>query len=354
MAITLSGISNDILSTTIYEIKDEVAEGLFETTPFLSVAKKLGKIKTFNGGYKLVVPVETKEHSLITVLDSGWEALDLSVQDFTEQAEYDWTRIAIPVLISGREEAENSGDRAVIDLAEARYKNAMSALMRQINKQIVQNDSSFTALGTLNGNTVIDGAPAGAGGVSTGFLEAVAPELDGGSPVNTMGSLARAGVRGLQNQFLDGAGSFGIAEMFALETKASTLMPAGGDGGRFHLTLASPSSYTAYRNALFANERYVDAKTLDAAGITALQFSSGVIMPERNMAKSGATGNEINSMMMLNLDGIELQVHQGADFEFTGFENISGYDGRYGRILFMGGLTASQLGSSALYTDAES
>jgi len=89
---------------------------LFETTPFLSMSRKLGKIKTFNGGYKLVVPVETKVHSQVTVLDSGWEALDLSVQDFTEQAEYDWTRIAIPVLISGREEAENSGDKAIIDL----------------------------------------------------------------------------------------------------------------------------------------------------------------------------------------------------------------------------------------------
>ena len=85
MGITLSGISNDLLSTTIYEIADEVAEGLFETTPFLSMSRKLGKIKSFNGGYKLVVPVETKVHSQVTVLDSGWEALDLSVQDFTSR-----------------------------------------------------------------------------------------------------------------------------------------------------------------------------------------------------------------------------------------------------------------------------
>jgi hypothetical protein len=349
MGITFIGISNDILSTIIYEIKDEVAEGLFETTPFLSVARKLGKVKSFSGGYKLVVPVETKEHSLVTVLDSGWEALDLSVQDFTEQAEYDWTRIAIPVLISGREEAENSGERAIIDLAEARYKNAMSALMRQVNKQIVQNTSSFPSLGSLNGSTISDGGT-GAGGVSTGFLEAVAPA----SQVNTMGTLSHSLAIGLQNQFLDGAGSFAVAEMFELEAKASTVMPAGGDGGRFYLTLASPSAYVAYRNALFSQERFVDAKTLDASGISSLQFSSGVIMPDRNLVKAGAAANEKNSFMMLNLDGIQLQVHSGADFEFTGFENISGYDGRYGRILFMGGLTASHLGSSALYTDAES
>ena len=348
MGITLSGISNDILSTTIYEIADEVAEGLFETTPFLSVARKLGKVKSFSGGYKLVVPVETKEHSLVTVLDSGWEALDLSIQDFSEQAEYDWTRVAIPVLISGREEAENSGDKAIIDLAEARYKNALSALMRQVNKQIVQNTSAFTSLGTLNGNT--DAGGTGAGGVASGFMEQRAPA----SQTNTMGTLSRTGVVGLQNQYATGGGTFAVSTLFELEALASTVAPAGGDGGRFHLTLASPGGYTAYRNALYTNERFVDAKTLDASGVTSLQFSSGVIMPDRNLVKSGATGTAANSFMMLNLDGIQLQIHSGADFEFTGFENISGYDGRYGRILFMGGLTASHLGSSALYVDAES
>jgi hypothetical protein len=355
MGITLSGISNDVLSTTIYEIEDEVAEGLFETTPFISYAKKLGKIKSFSGGYKLVVPVETKEHSLVTVLDSGWEALDLSVQDFTDQAEYDWTRIAIPVLISGREEAENAGDKAIIDLAEARYKNAMSALMRQVNKQIVANDSSFTSMGTLNGLTAADGGTAP--GVSTGFLENRVPA----SQTNTMGTLNRTGVVGLQNQFKDGAGAGVtnlIKNMYELEANASTVMPAGGDGGRFHLTLASPLAYVNYRNALFAQERYVDAATLDSNGVTSLQFSSGVIVPERAMPFSapGATsqGNEIASMMMLNLDGICLYTHTGADFTFTGFENISGYDGRYGRILFMGGLTANHLGSSALLTDSDS
>ena len=67
MGISLSGISNDVLSTTIFEIEDEVSEALFETTPFISTARQLGKVKSFSGGYKLVVPVETKEHSLVIV-----------------------------------------------------------------------------------------------------------------------------------------------------------------------------------------------------------------------------------------------------------------------------------------------
>ena len=76
------------------------------------------------------------------------------------------------------------------------------------------------------------------------------------------------------------------------------------------------------------------------------------MMPERAMPTAGAAADAINSFMLLNLDGICLYVHDGADFTFTGFENISGYDGRYGRILFMGGLTGNHVGSSGLITNA--
>tara|TARA_R110000765_G_scaffold389353_1_gene481795 strand:+ start:58 stop:399 length:342 start_codon:yes stop_codon:yes gene_type:complete len=111
------------------------------------------------------------------------------------------------------------------------------------------------------------------------------------------------------------------------------------------------TAYTLYRNELFAKERYIDAKTLDSAGVQSLAFSSGVIMPERDMEV--ATAAQATSMMMLNLDGIQLHIHKDADFSFTGFENVTGYDGRYGKVLFMGGLVANHLGSSALLTNME-
>ena len=351
MSITLTSVSNDILSTTIYDIEDSVSDALFQTTPFLSVAKKLKKIKYFNGGFKLVVPVETDESTQMTVLSSGWEPLNMSVKDALDNAEYDWLRVAMPVLISGREEAINSGEKAIIDLAEVRYKNALAALMRKINKQIVAGDvTGLSALGTLNGTATL--------GSATGFLQNAAL----GSQTNNMGGLSRGSIVGLNNQFatvgVSGGGTAafslnGLKKMYELEAKASTVSPAGGDGGRFHLTLASTTSYIEYRNALAEKERYVDAKTLDAMGVQSLAFSSGIIMPEREMSVAGSASANDSSMYMLNLDGISLQIHKDADFKFTGFENVTGYDGRYGRILFMGGLTASHLGSSAILTDAE-
>jgi len=344
MPITFTGITNDLLSTTLYNIHDQIVDGLFQTSPFLSVSKKLGKIKYHQGSFKLVVPIETAEQTTSTQITTGWEPVNMAVQEISQQAQYDYSRVVRPVLISGKEETSNRGEKAIIQLAEARHKAAIAAMMRELNRQIVQGGvSAFSSVTSLNGNT-------GFGGGATGLLEANAV----GSQTNTVGGLARGSVVGLNNQFLDGAGTTAdiIKNLYTLEARASTLLPAGGDGGRFHLTLASMEAYAAYRNGLFANERFIDVKSLDASGVQSLAFSSGVMMPDRDIGFGQTSTSVENSFMLLNLDGIFLDTLEGADFAFTGFMDYPGYDGRYGQIVWQGGLCAGHLGSSALYVDA--
>lgn len=346
MPITFTGITNDLLSTTIYNVHDQIVDGLFQTSPFLSVSKKLGKIKYHQGSYKLVVPIETAEQTISTQITTGWEPVNMAVQEISQQAQYDYSRVVRPVLISGKEETSNRGEKAIIQLAEARHKAAIAAMMRELNRQIVQGGvSAFSNVTSLNGNT-------GFGGLADGFLEADVV----GSQGNTVGGLARGSVVGLNNQFKLGNATPStdlLKDLFTLESEASTLLPAGGDGGRFHLTLASMAAYAAYRNELYQNERFIDVKSLDAAGVQSLAFSSGVMMPDRDIGFGQATPSSVeNSFMLLNLDGIFLDQLEGADFAFTGFMDYPGYDGRYGQIVWQGGLCAGHLGSSALYVNA--
>ena len=348
MPITFTGITNDLLSTTLYNIHDQIVDGLFQTSPFLSVSKKLGKIKYHQGSFKLVVPIETAEQTTSTQITTGWEPVNMAVQEISQQAQYDYSRVVRPVLISGKEETSNRGEKAIIQLAEARHKAAIAAMMRELNRQIVQGGvSAFSNVTSLNGNTSF-------GGLTDGFLEA----NDVGSQTNGVGGLTRGSVVGLNNQFIDGnpsgAGTVAdiIKNLYTLEARASTLLPAGGDGGRFHLTLASMTAYAAYRNALFANERFIDVKSLDAGGVQSLAFSSGVMMPDRDIGFGQTSSTKENSFMLLNLDGIFLDQLEGADFAFTGFMDYPGYDGRYGQIVWQGGLCAGHLGSSALYMNA--
>jgi len=261
----------------------------------------------------------------------------------TQQAEFNYTRYVVPVAMSGKEIASNKGDKAIIDLAQSRHQAAIQNSMRAINRQIVQG-GVLTGMASLNGNLNY-------GGTTTGFLEAVDPTLASG---NTFGGLTRGLVPGLRNQFLDNAHSTAtlIANLQLLETRASTLAPPLSDGGRFHLTLAKMEAYAAYRNLLFVQERFVDAKELDASGVSGISFSSGVMMPDRDMG-FGQTDTDVeNSFMCLNLDGIWLQVVDGEDFSFSGLNAYSGYDGWIGQINWQGTLAGGHLGSQALMIDA--
>jgi hypothetical protein len=349
MPITFTGITNDLLSTTLYNIHDQIVDGLFQTSPFLSVSKKLGKAKYHQGSFKLVVPIETAEQTTSTQITTGWEPVNMAVQEISQQAQYDYSRVVRPVLISGKEETSNRGEKAIIQLAEARHKAAIAAMMRELNRQIVQGGvSAFSLVNSLNGNS--DFAVGFSDVTTRGFLE----EQDPGSQTNSVGGLTRGSVVGLNNQFKDGGGTVAdiLKNLYTLEAQASTLLPAGGDGGRFHLTLASMTAYAAYRNALFQNERFIDVKSLDAAGVQSLAFSSGVMMPDRDIGFGQTSTTKENSFMLLNLDGIFLDTLEGADFAFTGFMDYPGYDGRYGQIVWQGGLCAGHLGSSALYINA--
>ena len=345
MPVTFNGITSDLVSTTLYDVHDSIVDGLYQSLPFLAVSKKLGKIRHGDGSYKYVVPVQTDNQTDVTEITSGWEPLNLTIREMTQQAEFNYARAVAPVAISGKERTSNKGERAIIDLAQSRHQNAVGHLMREVERQIVQgNPNISTNLGTLNGNL-------GYGGVDTGFLEAVLTTDPSG---NTFGGLDRGFVPGLRNQFIDNQGSTAnlIANLQLLEARASTLAPPLSDGGRFHLTLASMTAYAAYRNLLFIQEHFIDAKSLDASGVSGIAFSSGVMMPDRYIGDGRSDTDDENSFMCLNLDGIWLHVVDGADFAFSGLSEYTGYDGWIGNIVFQGALAGGHLGSQALMVDA--
>lgn len=340
MPIVFNGLTADIVSSTMYETHDKIVDGLYRTTPFLDISKRKGKIKYVDGGSTLVIPIQTADQTDVTQITTGWEPLNMTIREISQTAQFNWARFIVPVAMNGKELSSNKGERAIFSLADARRAAAIQNGMRQLNRQIVKGGTALTDVLSLNGNT-------GDGGAITGFLEA----NDVGAQSNLFGGLARGSIVGLNNQFIDNAGSSAnlIRNLQLLETRASTTAPALGDGGRFHLTLASMDAFTAYRNLLFTQERFVDAKELDASGVSAIAFSSGVMMPDRDIVSSGTTAVE-NSFMCLNLDGVYLEVIE--DFVFSGLSEFSGYDGWSGKVTWQGQLAGDHLGSQGLLVDA--
>lgn len=336
-------ISNELLSSTLFSIRDGEVDELFQRVPFLDFAKRLGGIEYEDGGIKIQRPLAVSNHSTITQLATGYEPVSLAVQDVMQPALYEWSDFVAPIVITKKEELENSGEKAVVKIVEARMRNVMGLLRREINRQLVAGDSAvLTSLGTLNGVAT-----------ATGFLEQGAPTAAG--QTNTVGGLARSLVpdgNGLFNRIFNANNLFGtdgIRGMHQITAETSARAPMGD----VKLVLASEAGYANYRRALFLNERYIDEKQLNA-GFMSLAFGNAAVVQDVFMPTNATTGANLQATMyFINFDGIKLVMHSDGDLAVSPFEYIPGTTARSAQIYWKGQLIADNLASCALLFNGE-
>jgi len=336
-------ISNELLSSTLFSIRDGEVDELFQRVPFLDFAKRLGGIEYEDGGIKIQRPLAVSNHSTITQLATGYEPVSLAVQDVMQPALYEWSDFVAPIVITKKEELENSGEKAVVKIVEARMRNVMGLLRREINRQLVAGDSAvLTSLGTLNGVAT-----------ATGFLEQGAPTAAG--QTNVVGGLARSLVpdgNGLFNRIFNANNLFGtdgIRGMHQIAAETSARAPMGD----VKLVLASEAGYANYRRALFLQERYVDEKQLNA-GFMSLAFGNAAVVQDVFMPLNTATGANLQATMyFINFDGIKLVMHSDGDLAVSPFEYIPGTTARSAQIYWKGQLIADNLASCALLFNGE-
>jgi len=330
-------ISNDLLSSTLFSIRDGEVDELFQKVAFLDNAKRFNGIEYEDGGIKIQRPLSIAEHSQITNLPTGYEAVNLAVKDVLQPAIYEWADFTAPIVITKKEELENKGEKAIVKIVEARMRSVMGMLRRELNKQILAGSSSIlTSVNTLNGN------------VSGGFFEAAAV----GSQTNTVGGVSKStyqSTTGWQNQFQDVASKFGddgirLMQQLAIQADTVTHM------GQTQCVLMSEACMANYRRALFAQERYINEKTLDG-GRMQLAFGGAVV--EQDLELGFAYGVNTVSAYFLNFDGVKLCMHKDADFAVSPFEHISGTTARAAQLYVKMQLIADHLGSCGILTNAE-
>jgi len=337
-------ISNELLSSTLFSIRDGEVDELFQKVAFLDHCKRAGGIEFEDGGIKIQRPLAIAEHSSITSLPTGYEPVSLAVNDVMQPAIYDWADFAAPIVITKKEELENQGEKAIVKIVEARMRSVMGMLRREINLQLLAGSS--TVLTTLNS---LNGVPAA---MTTGFLEEGAPAA--ATQTNTIGGIQKSvvDVVGWYNQIGDCAGGFnanGLAAMNSLWTTTNSRAPMG----QVDAVIMSEAGFANYKRALFANERYIDEKSLDGGRMSLLYAGAPC---EADIAMPDATTNGVGqaaTAYFLNFDGIKLVMHPDADFAVSDFEHISGTTARAATLYWKGQLIADHLGSQGLLFDGE-
>jgi hypothetical protein len=338
----LNNIGNELLSTTMHIVMKEWRDNVHTSTAFLDASARVhGEGKPVQaGGTRIVIPLGFGEHSSTTRMQTGYERIDLSVEDVFQPASYEWAHVVRPIAISSEEELINQGDAAILSILESRVKMTANALKREYVKQIVQGSvAGWEDWNTLNGMDT-----------DTGFFEEGAY---GSGQANSVGGVSKATYKdktGWNNQLFDGAGSFnsnGLAGLYDLMVEINAVSPSGQP----NVILASRSGFKNLKRALSASERYIDTAKLDGGRIS--QTWDGVpIDVEYFMPNAGTvtgTSDQEASFYMLSMDDIYTLWDPKGFFDLGDFETVSGeYDVRAAKLRCRGQLIAKHLGSSGL------
>lgn len=335
---TTTGVQNDILASTLRILRDKEVDNTFRTIPLLDAVQRLGNVEQVDGGSYIDSPVILTDHSTITQLTTGYEAVSLAVKDPMRTASYSWCDATAPVVITRKEELSNKGERAIVRIAEARLKQTMGMFKREICKQIIAGSSTIlTDLQTLNG---LDGA--------TGWFE----ELAFGSQTNTVGGIAKSGFpTSWQNQIQNGSfAANGLKKMQQLLIDVQQYAPEGD----VDLILASPISYGLYKDELQQLERYTSAtEERNMAGKLALQFNGAAMYIEPNLGFTGSAGTNKMSMYFLNSTLFNVYFDRDAQFELGDMETISGYAAMSAQIALRMQVCTSNLSGHGILINAE-
>ena len=349
MAKTDLSIGNELLSTTMHILMKDFRDNVHESVAFLDAQERIhGAGKPVQaGGTRIVVPLGFGEHSSTTRMQTGFERIDLSVEDVFKPAQYDWGHVVRPVAISSEEEMVNQGDSAVLSILESRVTMTANALKREYVKQIVNGEQAgWEDWNTLNGLDVT-------GGSNEGFLETLAV----GSQVNSVGDVDKGDYQnktGWQNQIFDGAGSFnanGLAGLYDLLVEINSVSPSGAP----NVILASRAGFKNLKRALQAHERYVDQAQIDGGKMVEM-FQGIPINVEYNMPADKATKSAVDpiSCYFLNMNDIYTLWDPQGYFDLSDFETVSGeYDVRAAKLRCRGQLIAKHLGSSGVAFDLD-
>lgn len=278
-----STIFTEMVTTTLRNHPTEVSDNVSKNNALYSRLKKRGKIKKIGGGYEIVRPLDYAENATYQRY-SGYDTLNIQASDVLSAAKYDWVQAAINVTASGRELRMNSDSEQLIDLAEARVKNAMRTAANNMSVDLYSSGALANQMGGLaliiqnNGQGTV-------GGINSGTYTFWRNKFREAAGTNT---ISKATIKGEMNALW-------------LDLVRGTDKP--------DLLVSTHDFFAMYWESLQDLQRYATADE-GTAGFRSLKYVSADVIFDSN-DNFTTTGEK---MYFLNTDYLELVVHRDADW----------------------------------------
>lgn len=303
-----------LLSTTLKNYRKKLVDNIHKSNATFFYLKENGAIKEEDGGERIVTPVMYGKNSTAGSYQ-GYDTLDTTPQAGIDSAEYNWKQYSVSITISGEEERKNAGRNKIIDILEARTKQAEMSLTEAMTEGLFSD-------GTGNGGKNL-----------TGLEAMVAASGTYGGINSSTYTWWRSGVEST-------AEALGLAKM---RTAFNTASLGGKDTP--DLIVTTQTLYEAYEKQLtpvasgatLGQFNTVGSKKLGDAGFQSLAFK-GVPVVWDELCPSG-------TMYFLNTRHMKLVAHKDANFDTGDFVKPENQDARVAQIRWMGNLTCDRRSS---------
>jgi hypothetical protein len=252
--------------------------------------------------------------------------------DGITSAHWSWSQASVPIAISGLDEKKNSGEAKIIDLLEAKVKQADMGLRDFFNTRLLigAGGTSITSAytSTMNGSSFIDPLP---------LLIDFTPTSS-----TVVGNINQSTHSWWQNQTQTQTSSNYAG--FLKELRTLRLLCGRGPGGKPDLHLVDENVYTLYEAALAAQHRNPSYSTADIPFDNILFYKAPVVYDQQTPDASGDTATistNSGTWYMINSAFFQIQAHAGTNFASTPFVKPENQDAKVAHILWLGGVGVS-------------
>ena len=303
---------SEIVSTTLRNRSAKLADNVSKGNPILMKLKEKGAWKAASGR-SIVQELDYAENSTFMYY-SGSETLNIGASDVISAAEFDWKQAAVAVQASGLEiDVQNTGKEAVLDLLEARIKNAERTMKNNITTGLYS-----------------DGT--GTSGKQIGGLQLLVAD---DPTTGTVGGINRANFAFWRNKLVD-ASVEGIVVSATTIQSLFNLMYLRTTRGSDHadLIMADSVYYQFYLASLQNIQRVADSKMADAGFSTLKYIGADVVFED-------STGMPAQHAYFLNTDYLHFRYAPKRLFKPLERVNSINQDAMVQLITFAGNLTTS-------------
>lgn len=245
---------SEITTTTLRYRSGKLRDNMSKNIALLMRLRDKDNTAAVSGGEDIIEELEYAENSTFMYY-SGDEALNVGASDVFTSATFDWKQCAAAVKINGLELLKNSGREKVIDLLEARIKNAEKTMLN-------------------NMSTGIYSAGTGTGGKQIGGLQLLISDTG----LGTVGNIISDTYTFWQNTVYDFSTNGVAASALTIQDAMNSLyLSTARNRDVTDLIVADNTYFGYYWKSLQAIQRITDEK-MASAGFQTLKFMNADVV----------------------------------------------------------------------------